>query len=133
MKPFRGFDANLLKPLAATRLHNNAPNGALATMNVGVGKVMFLSGDATWRFRQVNGQNYHERFWGQVVRWVFHREGKPIRDFRGAWDKACERVGLGGLIPHDLRRSAVRNLVRAGVPEQIAMRLSGHKTRDIFA
>lgn len=42
----------------------------LATMNVGLGKVLYLSGDATWRWRQVNGQNLHERFWGQVIRWV---------------------------------------------------------------
>jgi hypothetical protein len=42
----------------------------LATMNVGLGKVMYLAADATWRLRQVNGQNLHERFWGQVIRWV---------------------------------------------------------------
>lgn len=41
----------------------------LATMNAGLGKVMYLAGDATWRLRQVHGVNYHERFWGQVVRW----------------------------------------------------------------
>jgi hypothetical protein len=43
---------------------------ALATMNMGNGKVMYLAGDATWRLRQVGGQNLHERFWGQVIRWV---------------------------------------------------------------
>jgi len=43
---------------------------ALVTMNMGSGKVMYLAGDATWRLRQVGGQNLHERFWGQVIRWV---------------------------------------------------------------
>ena len=42
----------------------------LVTMNMGMGKVMYLAGDATWRLRQVDGQNLHERFWGQVIRWV---------------------------------------------------------------
>jgi len=42
----------------------------LATMNAGLGQVMYLAGDATWRLRQVNGTNYHERLWGQVIRWV---------------------------------------------------------------
>ncbi|MDB5295743.1 MAG: hypothetical protein JWO31_1726, partial [Phycisphaerales bacterium] len=42
----------------------------LATMNAGLGKVMYLAGDATWRLRQVNGADYHERFWQQVVRWT---------------------------------------------------------------
>jgi integrase len=60
---------------------------------------------------------------------VFHTVGK---DFRGAWASACTKVGLGELLVHDLRKSAIRNLVRVGVPDVMAMRLSGHKTRSVF-
>jgi hypothetical protein len=42
----------------------------LCTMSVGLGRVMYLASDSTWRLRQVNGQDLHERFWGQVIRWV---------------------------------------------------------------
>lgn len=63
---------------------------------------------------------------------VFHRHGKPIKSWRKAFASACEAAGCPGRIPHDFRRTAVRNLVLAGVPEKTAMMLTGHLTRSVF-
>ena len=76
---------------------------------------------------------------GIIARYVFcytlgERAGRRITEsgFNKQWRKARVAAGCPGRIPHDFRRTAVRHLVRAGVPERVAMQLTGHKTRAIF-
>ena len=80
-----------------------------------------------------------QRARGLIARYVFcytigTKAGQRITEsgFNKQWRKARLAAGCPGRIPHDFRRTAVRNLVRAGVPERVAMELTGHKTRAIF-
>lgn len=64
---------------------------------------------------------------------VFTRpDGKPVRDFREHWRNACVAAGVPNLLFHDLRRTAARNLRRAGVAEGVIMRIGGWRTRSVF-
>jgi integrase len=106
-------------------------------------RVLYITGDlfkvlTAWKERC-------EKKWPSCP-WICHRGGIRLESLKHSWRKACERVGLGKMvevegtkekvwvvkIPHDFRRTAVRNMLRAGVPEKIAMAISGHKTRSVF-
>jgi len=78
-----------------------------------------------------------ERKAKRIIGWLFpHLEGphtgERIQDPRKAWAEARKKAGLPGILFHDLRRSAVRNLEQAGVPRSVAMKISGHKTEAVF-
>ena len=67
-----------------------------------------------------------------LAAWVFHRQGRPVVDFRDQWGEACAGAKVPGLRFHDLRRSAVRNMDRAGVSQAVAMKVTGHKTDSVY-
>jgi len=125
----------------------------------GEARTVTLSGDLAELIERRKAERQVETKTGMLLSaYVFHLKGEPVGDFRKAWATACVAAGLGqfscdrcnrtvdshrckecnresryvGRIFHDFRRSAVRNMVRAGVPERVAMTISGHKTRSIF-
>lgn len=101
----------------------------VGTTKSGQGRVMYLPAvlrgvlDAQWR-------DHLDRY--PDCPYVFHRNGTRIRYPYVSWRRACQEASLVGKIPHDFRRTAVRNMVRAGIPERVAMQIAGHKTRSIF-
>ena len=82
--------------------------------------------------RQREATEVLQRKTDSIIPHVFHHDGRPIRDYYSAWHTACREAKLGGRIPHDFRRTAVRNLERAGVPRSTATRVTGHKTEAVY-
>ena len=76
----------------------------------------------------------HDRNWPKQAHVFLNEDGTPLQyhHMRQVWNDACTRANLPGLLFHDLRRSAVRNLRRAGVTQAVARQFSGHKTDSVF-
>jgi integrase len=64
--------------------------------------------------------------------YVFTRNGESVRDFRGVWERVIKAAGLPSLHVHDLRRSAIKRMIQRGIPQHVAMQISGHKTIAVF-
>ncbi len=94
------------------------------------GRVIYLQGELleTIHFQRV----YREQKFPECP-WVFiNPDGERIGEFRKTWKTACRQAGVENRLMHDFRRTGVRNMVRAGVPERVAMAISGHRTRSVF-
>jgi integrase len=95
------------------------------------GRLIFLDKELISIFEEL----WHQRkISKKLVPYVFpNRNGDDkIKDFRFVWDKAFKNTGVQPKLFHDLRRTAVRNMIRSGIPEKVAMKISGHRTRSVF-
>ena len=108
------------------------------TTKNGEGRVVYLTPELRVLLaQQLERVDRLSRQTGQIIPWVFprlrgRRQGQRRRSFSKAWATACKKAGCPGKIPHDFRRTAVRNMERAGVPRSVAMKLTGHKTESVY-
>jgi len=129
-----GWRKGEILPLGWDAIDRSAGEARLRTSKNDHGRVIPLEGelatlvDRRWQAREWKDENGV----AHVSPLVFHRKGQPLGDFRKAWATACKKAGCPSRLFHDLRRTAVRNMVRAGVPQSVAMSISGHRTVSMF-
>jgi integrase len=120
--------------LTWSAVDRDAKQVRLRTSKNGHGRVLALEGaladlmERRWSAREIEEE-------GGVIRLathVFHRAGVPVVDFQKPWTLACREAGVAGKLFHDLRRTAVRNMIRAGASQPVAMSVSGHRTVSMF-
>jgi integrase len=112
------------------------------TTKNGEGRVFPMTTELRDLLKRLHAEHLRLTKAGHILPNVFFREvadgrggekrPRPIVRFTKAWKAACRAAGCPGRIPHDLRRTAVRNMVRAAVPKRVAMQITGHKTRSVF-
>jgi integrase len=129
-KGWRMSEISLL-PLKQVDFDNGIVRLESGTTKNDEGRTVYLDDEELEIFEQQRDTRAHHK---KVLPYVFVNEAGTdrIKDFRGAWKKGCTESGIGKRLFHDLRRTAVRNMVRAGIPERVAMMISGHKTRSVF-
>lgn len=137
------IDSEVL-PLEWRQVDFNAAEVRLdaGTTKNGEGRVFPFTADLRAVLKAQHAEHERLKKAGHICRFVFFREiadgrggekkPQPIVSLNKAWKAACRAAGCPGRIPHDLRRTAVRNLVRAGISKSVAMELTGHKTASVF-
>jgi hypothetical protein len=122
----------MLAGSAALILAHNHPSGDPDPSAEDIALTRRLAAAGQVLERQRERTNALEQAQGRIIPWIFHRNGKRIRDFRGAWATACKAAGLSGRLIYDMKRSAARNFVRAGVSVVASMKMAGWKIDAIF-
>lgn len=129
-----GWRKGEILPLTWENVDRAAGEVRIATSKNGHGRVLPLTGslkdliEVRWQAREYLSTDNVTA----ISPFVFHEKGVRVGDFRKAWANACKALNVPGKLFHDLRRTAVRNMIRAGVPQTVAMSISGHRTIAMF-
>ena len=108
------------------------------TTKNGEGRVVYLTPELRVLLgAQVERVDQRSRRLGRIIPSLFphprgRRAGQPRQNFAKRWQTACDKAGAPGRLLHDFRRTAVRNLERAGVARSVAMKITGHKTESVY-
>jgi integrase len=118
--------------LKAKTLHSDtSKNGEARTVSLPDDLASLLT-------QQLGRVEVAQRQAGRVIPFLFpylsgaKRVGTRRRDFRKAWRTACLKAGVPGMLRHDLRRTAARDMERGGIPRGVAMEIIGHKTEAMY-
>lgn len=129
-----GWRKGEIFPLRWDAVDRGAREVRLATSKNGRGRVLPLVDELWELIQRCWAAREYARPGGTVglSEYVFHRRGHPCKDIGKSWKAACASADVSGKLFHDLRRTAVRNMIRAGVPQAVAMAISGHRTVSMF-